>query len=306
MWFKNLCIYRITQQLDISLETLEAALRSKPSQKPASQTLQTVGFISPASKDPAAPLAHQVEGVYLVALRKYERMLPGVVVKDAVSEKVEEIENTQQRKVYRKERDQIKDEVIQALLPHAFVRKSTLYAAVDLKENLIFVNTSSASAAEEILSTLREVLGSLPVRPLTTKIAPSATYTDWVRTESAIEDLYVLNDCRLHDTGDDGGEIRVKNQDLTGDEIKNLVAAGKVVTQVSLAYKDQLSFTVDDRLIFRGLRFEKLLQEQAIADGGEDDSGQFDASFWLMINTLNSMLPAVLTGLGGEELPQQV
>jgi hypothetical protein len=51
--------------------------------------------------------------------RKEERILPGSVVRDAVKEKVEEIEAEQMRKVYKKERDQIKDEIIQAFLPRA-------------------------------------------------------------------------------------------------------------------------------------------------------------------------------------------
>lgn len=117
MWFKNLLTYRITQTLELTAEQLEEALRSKPAIVPASQVVQTAGFIAPASKEDDAPLAHQVHGVYLVALRTYERMLPARVVNDKLEEKVEEIENSQSRKVYRKEKSQLKDDIIQALLP---------------------------------------------------------------------------------------------------------------------------------------------------------------------------------------------
>lgn len=175
-----------------------------------------------------------------------------------------------------------------------------------MKSGLIYINTATASAAEAVLSTLREVLGSLPVRPVTVKIAPSATFSDWIRTETTADGFYVLSNCRLSDTGDEAGEINFKNQDLTGDEIKALLASGKVVTQLRLAYKDRLSFTVDDKLAFRAVRFDDLVQEQAAQDGGDDAAGQLDASFWLMISTLNEMLPILLTALGGEELPQSI
>src|SRR3546814_12059844 len=94
-------------------------------------------------------------------------MLPGGVVKDALKEKVDEIEAEQMRKVYKKERDQIKDEIIQAFLPRAVIRKSGTFAAIDAERGLILVNSASPKKAEDVLSTLREAIGSLPVRPLT-------------------------------------------------------------------------------------------------------------------------------------------
>ncbi|WP_323601190.1 recombination-associated protein RdgC [Pseudomonas putida] len=304
MWFKNLLTYRMTQDVSLTCEALEEALRSKPARKPESQVLQTVGFISPSSKNPEAPLAHKVEGVYLLALRTYDRLLPPSAVADELAEKVEEIETSQARKVYKKEKDQLKDEIIQSMLPRAFIRKKTTYAALDLVNKLIFVNTSSAIAAEALLSTLREVVGSLPVRPVTVKIAPTATFTDWVKNGQSAENFYVLNNCTLKDPDEDGGEINVKNQDLTSDEIKQLIASGKVVTKISLAYKDLVSFSLNDKLSVQGLRFESLLQEKAVQDGGDEKDGQFDASFLLMMATLNEVIPQLLTVLGGEEIPQ--
>lgn len=304
MWFKNLLTYRMTQDVSLTCEALEDALRSKPARKPESQVLQTVGFISPSSKNPEAPLAHKVEGVYLLALRTYDRLLPPSAVADELAEKVEEIETSQARKVYKKEKDQLKDEIIQSMLPRAFIRKKTTYAALDLVNKLIFVNTSSAIAAEALLSTLREVVGSLPVRPVTVKIAPTATFTDWVKNGQAAENFYLLNNCTLKDPDEDGGEINVKNQDLTSDEIKQLIGSGKVVTKISLAYKDLVSFSLNDQLTVQGLRFESLLQEKAVQDGGDEKDGQFDASFLLMMATLNEVVPQLLTVLGGEEISQ--
>ena len=80
---------------------------------------------------------HASQGFLLIATRKEERILPGSVVKDAVKEKVDEIEAEQMRKVYKKERDQIKDEIIQAFLPRAFIRKSGTFAAIDAERGLI-------------------------------------------------------------------------------------------------------------------------------------------------------------------------
>jgi recombination associated protein RdgC len=252
--------------------------------------LTTYGFVAPFGKGEDAPLVHVSQDFLLVAARKEERILPGSVVRDAVKEKVEEIEAEQMRKVYKKERDQIKDEIIQAFLPRAFIRRSS----------------TSPKRAEDLLSTLREVLGTLPVRPLTVKTAPTAIMTDWVKTQQAADDFFVLDECELRDTHEDGGIVRCKRQDLTSEEIQLHLSTGKVVTQLSLAWQDKLSFMLDDKMTVKRLKFEDLLQDQAEQDGGDEALGQLDASFTLMMLTFGDFLPALFEALGGEEIPQGI
>ena len=304
MWFRNLLVYRLTQDVPFSAESLEAALATKPARPCASQEVATYGFVAPFGKGEDAPLAHASQDFLLVAARKEERILPGSVVRDALKEKVDEIESEQMRKVYKKERDQLKDEIVQAFLPRAFIRRATTFAAIMPKQGLILVDTASAKKAEDLLSTLREALGSLPVRPLSVKIAPSATLTDWVKSQKAADDFHVLDECELRDTHEDGGVVRCKRQDLTSEEIQLHLSTGKLVTQLSLAWQDKLSFVLDDKLAIKRLRFEDLLQEQAEEDGGDDAISQLDASFTLMMMTFVEFLPKLFEALGGEEIPQ--
>ena len=306
MWFKNLLTYRLTQDVPFEPEALEAALASKPARPCASQELTTYGFVAPFGKGEDAPLVHVSGNYLLIAARKEERILPSTVVNDAVKEKVEEIETEQMRKVYKKERDQIKDEIIQAFLPRAFIRRSMIFAAIAPRLGVILVNSASAKRAEDLLSTLREVMGSLPVRPATVKTAPVATMTDWVKSQKAAEGFYVLDECELRDTAEDGGIVRCKRQDLTGEEIQLHLSTGKVVTQLALAWQDKLSFVLDDKMVIKRLKFEELLQEQAEQDGGDEAAQQFDASFQLMMMTFAEFLPVLFEALGGEEIPQGV
>lgn len=306
MWFRNLLVYRLTQDLPFDAEALEAALATKLARSCASQELTTYGFIAPFGKGEDAPLVHVSGDFLLVAARKEERILPGSVVRDALKEKVEQIEAEQMRKVYKKERDQLKDEIIMSFLPRAFVRRSATFAAIAPKLGLILVDSASAKRAEDLLSTLREVMGSLPVRPLTVKMAPTATMTDWVKSQQAAADFFVLDECELRDTAEDGGVVRCKRQDLTSEEIQLHLSAGKLVTQLSLAWQDKLSFVLDDKLVVKRLRFEDLLQDQAAQDGGDDNLGQLDASFTLMMLTFCDFLPALFEALGGEEIPEGI
>lgn len=304
MFFKNILVYRLTQDIDLDAETLEQALASKPARAPASQELSTYGFVAPFGKGEDAPLVHVNGDFMMIAARSVNKMLPGAVVRDAVKEKVEAIEADQCRKVYKKERDQIKDDVIQALLPHAFPRARNTFALVMRKQGLIVINCSSPRTAEDLLSTLREVLGSLPVRPVTVKIAPAATLTDWLRQQKAANDFYVLDNCNLTDTGEDGGRVNFKNQDLTSEELQLHLSTGKVAISLDLAWKDHLTFCLDDKMAIKRIRFADVLEEQAEADGGDDALGQLDASFALMGLTFAEFLPTLFEALGGEEIPQ--
>lgn len=305
MWFKNLLIYRLTQNLAFDVEALEQALTSKRARACESQELTTYGFVAPFGKGADAPLVHVGGDFFLVGARKEERILPSSVVRDAVAEKVEEIETEQMRKVYKKERDQIKDEIVQALLPRAFIRRSSTFAAIAPNLGLILVNSPSPKRAEDLLSTLREVLGTLPVRPATVKISPSATMTDWLKAQKAAEDFFMLDECELRDTHEEGGIVRCKRQDLTSEELQMHLNTGKVVTQLAVAWQDKLSFVLDDKMVIKRLKFEDLLQDQAEQNGGDDALGQLAASFSLMMLTLSDFLPLLLGALGGEELPQE-
>ncbi|APQ14693.1 recombination-associated protein RdgC (plasmid) [Pseudomonas oryzihabitans] len=302
MWFKNLLVYRLTQTIDLTPDTLEAALQAKPARPCASQELSTYGFV-PVHKG-GEMLAHHAHGYTLIAARKEERILPSSVVKEAVQEKVDEIETLQMRKVYKKEKEQIKDEVIQAFLPRAFIKRRTTFAAILPESGLILVDASSPKVAEDLLSTLRDTLGSLPVRPLGVKQAPTATMTDWVRSGDATHGLFILDQASLVDAGEEGGKVVATGQDLTSDEIQNHLGAGKLVSKLALAWSDKLSFVLNDKAQVTRLRFEDLLQDQAEADGGDDAAAQFDASFVLMCLTLEEFLPQLVEALGGEEIPQ--
>lgn len=306
MFFNNLSVYRLITTETLDAETLETALATLPARACGSQVASTYGFVPPTDFNNDPPLVHEVGGHLLIAAQHEERILPSSVVKDALAEKIAEIEEAEVRKVYRKEQLQLKDEIVQTLMPRAFIRKSVTQAALDPVEGLIYVNTSSSRKAEELLSAMREALGSLPVRPISVKQAPAATFTGWLKTHEASHGLILLDECELRDTAEDGGIIRIKREDLTSEEVQIHLSTGKIATVLALAWEDKLSFVLDEKLSIKRLRFEELLQTQAEEDGGDDKASQFDASFVLMMQTFREFMPRLLEALGGEEISQPV
>lgn len=252
-----------------------------------------------------APLVHQSGNFFLISARKEERILPASVVNDAVKEKVEEIESAQQRKVYKKERDQIKDDTIQAMLPKAFIRRGVITAAIAPKLGLIIVNNASAKRAEDLLSTLREVMGSLPVRPVTVKIAPSATLTDWLKTGQASEGFHVLDECELQDTHEDGDQFAVNGR---------ISPATKSKSPGHWQGRDQAVAGLAGQIVFRpgrqacdqALEVRRAASRAGCPGRGEDALAEADATFVLMMMTFAEFLPALYDALGGEEVPASI
>lgn len=306
MFFNNLLIYRLYGDSNLDGEVLAEALGKFPARPCGSQVSSTYGFVAPTEFGEEPPLVHECQGYMAIATQREERILPASVIRDAVAEKVTAIELEESRKVYKKEKDQIKDEVVQALMPRAFIRKSVTQAAIDPATGLVYINTSSTKKAEELLSAMREALGSLPVRPISLKDSPMQTFTHWLKTHEADGGFFILDECELRDTAEDGGIVRIKRDDLSGDEVKAHLDAGKLAVSLRMAWEDKLSFVLDDKLNIKRLRFEELLQNQAEADGGDDKAGQHDASFVLMMLTFREFVPKLLDALGGEDVATTV
>lgn len=305
MWFKNILAYRMAAEFQLDSDTLLEALEARPARPCASQELHTLGFTTPFGRH-SENLVQVAGKAYLIAMRREERILPSSVVKDALAEKVEEIEERDGRKVYKKEKDTLKDEIILTLLPRAFTKSSVTLAVIDMESGLIFVDASSPKKSEDLLSLLREQLGSLPVRPLNVKASPAACMTQWVKESTAPNDLYLMDSAILMDTGEDGGKIAATKQDLGSEEIQNHLDAGKLVEKLALAFRDKLTFAIDDKLVIKSLRFEDILMDEVDDQGGDDVASQLDATFHVMIGALRELYPVLTDAFGGEDRPESI
>ena len=114
MWFKNLRAYRLTNPFDLSPEQLGEQLEAHAFQPCAKSQALSLGWVPPVGGE-STELVHAAAGRLLVKLKREEKLLPSTVVREQLEEKVALIEEQEGRKVYRKERLNLKDEIIQDL-----------------------------------------------------------------------------------------------------------------------------------------------------------------------------------------------
>ena len=301
MWFRNARVFRFTKPFEITAEALEEKLQEDAFKPCGPQETSRQGWVSPMGKH-SDLLVHSAGGYHLIALRKEEKLLPASVIKELVDGKAEMIEAEQHRKVRRKEKDELKEEVTLEMLPRAFSKNRRCYAYLAPADGVLVVDAGSSKQAEDLASTLRKSLGSLPVRPPAVEQAPAFTFTGWLNESIDLPvSIELGTECELKDTSEDGGVVRCKGLDLQGDEIRSHLDAGMQVTKLSVTWDDNLSFVLDEELGIRRLKFGDTLQEKLDDVDADDAAARFDAAFSLMTLELARLIPGLLEALGGED-----
>jgi recombination associated protein RdgC len=257
--------------------------------------MMKAGWIAPMP-DGELP-SHSANGCTLLCLRKQQKILPGAAVAEALDEKVREIETTQARKVYRKERKELKEEILITLAPRALTRSSRLYAYIDTQNQWLIVNGGSRNRAEELLTQLRTDIGSLPLVPVETKNQPAVLLTDWVKNGTVPAGFTLGDQCELRDVQETSNTVKVRGQDLRGDEVLQHIEAGKQVIKLAMNWREAIDFVIGDDLVIRRLKFRDELLEQV--EKLDDARAQFDQEFGLMTLELSKFIAETIAAFGG-------
>jgi recombination associated protein RdgC len=299
MWFKNLSIFRLTEDFTLAPADLEQKLEQMAFRPCGSHEEFTFGWTSPLGKS-SEQLVHSANGFLMLCGKKEERVLPASVVNEMLQEKILETEEQQGRKLAKKERTAIKDELIFELLPRAFTFSNKTYAYIDPKGGWLIVDAASAKKAEDLLSSLRKCLGSLPAVPLNTIEKPVKVMTEWLVNNQAPDDITIEDECELRSPEEEGGIIRCKRHDLSLPEIKNHLDTGKEVIKLAVNWADRIAFIIDENLAIKRLKFLDLIQDQVADTESSSEAEQFDVDFSIMSLELSNFFPRLLELFGGE------
>ena len=301
MWFKNLAIYRLTEAFTLTPVELEEKLESLRFKSCSATEEFSYGWSAPLGRS-SNQLIHQANGFMMLCATKEEKVLPTSVINEMTAEKIAEKEDQEARKLSKKERTELKDQIIFELLPRAFSFSKKTFAYIDPKGGWLIVDAASAKKAEELISFLRKNLGSLPLVPVSTKEKPVSTMTQWLIQNEAPADVLIEDECELRAPEEAGGIIRCKRQDLAAPEIKNHLDTGKQVIKLAISWSDRLSFIVDENLSIKRLKFLDLIQDQVADTETATAEEQFDVDFTIMSQELSTFLPRLLELFGGENI----
>lgn len=294
MWFKELSFFILGEPVDG--DKLAEQLTKRTYQAPNGLDWFSMGWVPPAAH--VQGLVYQARGNMLVSLRRDDKILPAGVIRDELDKKVAKVEAEELRKVGRKEKLALKDQITDDLLPRAFTRSSRTNAYIDQSRGFVLVDTATASRAEVMVSELREALPPFPCALPRTKRSPQSLMTDWLAAGEAGHGFELDADAKLQDSSENGAKITISRADLTAEEIRQHIATGKQAVELGLIWENKIRFVLTDQLHFKRLQFLDVLQEEA-SQAGDDLASLFDATVLLMTEELGELITDLIAALGG-------
>ena len=297
MWFKNLRIYRLTDSFKYTPEELNQALAKFEFTPCGNAEPVKYGWTPPLGRD-GSEYIHAANGYIMICAKRQEKVVPGSIVKEALDEKVADIADREARFVGRAEKQTLKEEIIFSLMPKALVKSSYDFAYIDTHKQLIVVNTSSAKRAEELLSALREALGSLKAIPLTPLETPRDALTSWLTGGEIPEDIEVGEECELSSL-DEGRSVKFKHQNLWIEEVGRHIESGLQVAKLAVTWKETIECIIDDQFCFKRIKYGNEITEQADDHSSETAVEQFDIEFSIMTLELSAFIDAMSNAFGG-------
>jgi len=288
---KNALIYQLTQQAKdyVDALVLKAADHTYEPCKP-SQAM-SVGFV-PVFTD--GPMVYEQKDFCLVRVKKQTKSLPASGINEILDEKVAEIEKNEARKVYRKERLALKDDIIQEKLPNVLPTSETIFAYIDYRLNMVIVDAGAEAKADIVIHLIRESIGSFPVIIPDVANAPSSVMTRWI-TDRDAQFFEFGRDVLLQEAIEGGATLKVTDDDLFSECIEAAINEGKQVQSIALSYDHSVRFDLHSQYKLKRIG---LFDEIELPDD-PDEASEFDAQIFIMVEQLFELIPKVGQAFGG-------
>ncbi|MDX8397735.1 MAG: recombination-associated protein RdgC [Mariprofundaceae bacterium] len=291
MWFKNIHIYHFETPFTQTSEQLSLALEAHKARRCGDLELSCEGWVKPLGTD-GQMYTHESNGNMMLCLRREDKILPTSLLRERLEEGILEFEQKSGRSMSRSEKTDMKDLLIQELLPQAFVKSSQTYAYIDPQNSWLIINASSPKKCDAFIELLRKSLGTLNVVLPKSDHSPESVMTQWLVNPASMPDDFAAEDeVEFRAIGEVTSVIRCKHVDLESNDIQAHLTSGKSVHRLAITWQEKLSFILHDDLSVHRMSYDSELIEQF--DAGGDDAAQFDADFCMMAGELQNFIPAL-------------
>ena len=294
MWYKNAIIYLLPDGWQP-----EAGLNEKLGQAAFTPCMGldwfSEGFVPPTPF--SSDFVFTAQNSNRVCLKHEEKVLPSATVRDLVNRTVAEIQEAEARNVGHKEKQQLKEQIVDDLLPRALTKSRRTEAIFDTERGFLLVNEASDKRAEQMLIKLREALGGLKVAMPHTRESPASLMTEWLLQGHAEGDFELGYNVLLQGVGDVVPKVKISKKDLTHPEVIQHAKNGMKVVELELEWREQISFTLTQNFALKRIQFLDVLQEEA--EQGDDAASLTFASQIIMVEALGEMINELANLLGG-------
>ncbi len=295
MWFRNLQVYRFPAPWNISASSLEEQLGRQVFRAATGFEMQTQGWASPRDD---GGLVHSVHGQMLISLCTEKKLLPASVIKEVTKEKAIEAEERQGYKPSRKQLRDLKEQVIDELLPRAFSVRRRTGIWIDPANGWLVIDAGSPGKADEVVTLLNKSIDDFVVERLDTAMSAGVAMTAWLANDDVPRGFSIDQDTELQSPVEEKATVRFVRHALDAKEVQRHIAAGKQCTMLALTWADRVSFVLTDTLVLKRVAPVDVIREAEDGQAQGDDE-RFDADFTLMTGELQKMFSDLVEALGG-------
>lgn len=293
--FKNIIMYRIGPDWQVSPEQLEDKLQAGRFVECAASQEKSIGWTEPRGQANGL-LLESVANQWILKLMVETRALPASVVNRKTQERVAQIEASSGRKPGKKETRDLKDDIRLELLPMAFTKQSSVLVWFDREARLLVIDAASQSRADEVVTLLVQTLPGLALSLVNTKVSPAAAMAEWLVSQEAPAGFTVDRECELKAVDESKAVVRYARHRLDMEEVRQHIAEGEMPTRLALTWSERVSF-----MLTEGLQLKKLAFLEGVFEAGSSNKDDnFDTDVAISTGELRKLLPDLVTALGGE------
>lgn len=282
-----------------SLSKVEDTLRSFAFVPCGATQAESVGWIAPRNVE-HSPLIESVGGQWILKLKTEKKSVPASAVKKALAARCEQIEKTEGRKPGRKEKKDLKEEVVLSLLPQAFSRESATTVWIDRSNGWLVVGTASSSASDVIVTQVVELFSAagapIQLSLLSTETSPQAAMAHWLVEREAPADFSIDRELELRAPDESKAVVRYARHNLDTDEVVEHIKQGKLPAALALTYDDRVSFVLTPDMAIKKIVFQDVVME----DREDSEIDAFEADVAIATGEFSKLIPALIQALGGE------
>jgi len=293
MWFKNARLFQLSEEFSLNAEQLSDALKSDALRPCAPMEAVSKGWLSPFGEDSELYVLQSGDAL-LFSLGIEEKVLPAAAVNHQLSQQVTAIKQQTGEKPGRKQQTDIKQQLMNEMLPRAFVKPKTLHAYIDLSLNMLVVNSASQNAAEDLVSQLRQTLGSFKAAAFGPSSSMAEVLTQWVLKDQPAAGMILDNEIVLETLDDNKGVVRGRNIEHLDDQMKRHIDNGYLVTSLGLNYQDRVEFVLSHDMGVKKIKFTDVVLDQLEESTIESEWQLLDSQFTLFSLEVRALLTDLL------------
>ena len=291
--FKSATLARATGLLNLAAALSNAGAREFAPCGPTQ--LSSHGFVP--SREKSGALIEVVAGQWIMAVKIESKSVPATEVKKRLELRLDAVEKETGRRPKGKRARELKDEVIQDLLPKAFAKEKRVLVWIAPADGLVLIDSTSASQVDLVLGLLCEILFDTKLSLINSTLSPTTAMSGWLIGREGPPHFSIDRECELKQPDGEKAVVRYSRHTLDIDEVVDHIKQGKQPTRLALTWLGRLSFVLTE-----GLHLKRISLLDGTLDNkfAEDAKDAFDADVAIATGELSMAIGDLLEALGGE------